>query len=93
MKYIFLSMACFYIAACSENSPAKTNIEDSSTIKAVKEEARDNASAGTDSIPGVNNGGSTVSGNTGGASPGSGISMPANTDSAKKKTDSSKKNK
>ena len=80
------------MASCADNSPSKTNVEDSSTINAVKEEAG-GSSTGADSIPGVNNGGSTVSGSTGGASPGSGVSLPANTDSTKQGTDSSKNKK
>lgn len=79
--------------SCAENSPAKNNIEDSSTINSVKEEAGRNTSGSSDSIPGVNNGGSTVSGNTGGASPGSGVSLPAGTDSSGQKLDSSKNRK
>lgn len=78
------------MASCADNSPAKTNIEDSSTINAVQEEAATNAASNTDSIPGVHNGGSTVSGSTGGASPGSGVSLPAAIDSTGNKKDSSK---
>ena len=77
------------MASCADHSPSKTNVEDSSTINAVKEEAG-GFSTEADSISGVNNGGSTVSGNTGGASPGSGVSLPAGTDSSKNKKDSTK---
>lgn len=77
------------MASCADNSPSITNVEDSSTINAVKEEAG-GSSANADTIPGVNNGGTTVSGSTGGASPGSGVSLPAATDSTSNKKDSSK---
>lgn len=89
MKYLLLLMIGGWIASCSDNSPARTNVEDSSTINTIKE----NSTSSSDSVPGISNGVSTVSGSTGAGTPGSGVSTPAKIDSSLNPVDSNKRKK
>ena len=77
------------VASCADNSPEKTNDEDSSTIITIKE----NSTSASDSVPGISNGVSTVSGSTGAGTPGSGVSTPAKIDSSLNPVDSNKRKK
>lgn len=96
MKKIIAGILIVWLAAsCSGGSANHTKVEDSSTLNTLKDPA-DNTTANPDSVPGVANGAaSSISGSTGAAGAGSGVTSPGSIDSSasqagKKEQDSSR---